>query len=196
MRRAGRRLPEPDPVALPLDGHLAGGQHRRDADRRLARQGAEGRCRRAGVPPRGRATRRRRWPWPARRCGCRRSRRWTSSSCRLAAASGADKKDQKSDHRRRGQAGRPASRACSTSCSARRSNTYASSQRLQEIGKNYQPKAPYPQTPLANRLKLAAQLIDADLGARIFYVSLDGFDTHADQAHGRTPTCWRRCPAR
>lgn len=60
-------------------------------------------------------------------------------------------------------------------------NTYASSRRLQEIGKNYQPKVPYPNTPLANRLKLAAQLIDADLGARLFYVSLDGFDTHANQ---------------
>jgi uncharacterized protein (DUF1501 family) len=61
-------------------------------------------------------------------------------------------------------------------------NTYASSKRLQEIGKNYEPKAPYPNTPLANRLKLAAQLIDAGLGARIFYVSIDGFDTHANQA--------------
>ncbi|HLW64555.1 MAG TPA: hypothetical protein VKS79_04485, partial [Gemmataceae bacterium] len=47
-------------------------------------------------------------------------------------------------------------------------NTYASSQRLQEIGKNYQPKATYPATAFANRLKLAAQLIDANLGARIF----------------------------
>ncbi len=61
-------------------------------------------------------------------------------------------------------------------------DTYASSRRLQEIGKNYQPKAPYPNTPLAGRLKLAAQLIDAGLGARIFYVSIDGFDTHAAQA--------------
>ena len=61
-------------------------------------------------------------------------------------------------------------------------DTYASSRRLQEIGKNYQPKATYPNTPLAGRLKLAAQLIDADLGARIFYVSIDGFDTHAAQA--------------
>jgi uncharacterized protein (DUF1501 family) len=60
--------------------------------------------------------------------------------------------------------------------------TYASSKRLQEVGKNYQPKATYPDTPLANRLKLAAQLVDADLGARIFYVSIDGFDTHATQA--------------
>ena len=60
-------------------------------------------------------------------------------------------------------------------------NTYASSQRLQEIGKNYQPKTPYPNVPLANHLKLAAQLIDAELGARIFYVSIDNFDTHANQ---------------
>jgi uncharacterized protein (DUF1501 family) len=60
-------------------------------------------------------------------------------------------------------------------------NTYASSQKLQEIGKNYEPKVPYPQTGLANRLRLCAQLIDAGLGSRIFYVSIDGFDTHANQ---------------
>jgi uncharacterized protein (DUF1501 family) len=62
------------------------------------------------------------------------------------------------------------------------SNTYATSRRLQELGRNYQPRATYPQTGLANRLRLAAQLIDAGLGARIFYVSIDGFDTHANQA--------------
>jgi uncharacterized protein (DUF1501 family) len=60
-------------------------------------------------------------------------------------------------------------------------NTYASSHRLQEVGKNYQPKVPYPSFALANRLKLAAQLIDANIGARLFYVSIDGFDTHANQ---------------
>jgi len=65
-------------------------------------------------------------------------------------------------------------------------NTYDASRRLREVAGNYQPKAPYPNTALANRLKLAAQLIDADLGARIFYVSIDGFDTHANQVttHG------------
>ncbi len=63
------------------------------------------------------------------------------------------------------------------------SDTYASSRRLQEIAKNYQPKTTYPQTGLANRLKLAAQLIDAGLGARVFYVRLDGFDTHSAQAN-------------
>ena len=41
VRRAGRRLPEPEPVALPVDGHLAGRQHRRDAHRGLGRPGAE-----------------------------------------------------------------------------------------------------------------------------------------------------------
>lgn len=61
-------------------------------------------------------------------------------------------------------------------------NTYASSRRLSEIGTNYQPKATYPNTPLATRLRLAAQLIDAGIGARLFYVSIDGFDTHATQA--------------
>jgi uncharacterized protein (DUF1501 family) len=60
-------------------------------------------------------------------------------------------------------------------------NTYASSEKLAQLGKNYQPKATYPATPLANKLKLAAQLIDGGSGARIFYVSIDGFDTHAAQ---------------
>jgi uncharacterized protein (DUF1501 family) len=61
-------------------------------------------------------------------------------------------------------------------------NTYASSRRLQEIGRSYQPRVTYPNTALANHLKLAAQLIDGGLGARLFYVSIDGFDTHAAQA--------------
>jgi uncharacterized protein (DUF1501 family) len=60
-------------------------------------------------------------------------------------------------------------------------NTYSSSARLREIAGNYQPKSPYPDTPLANRLKLAAQLIDAGVGARVFYVALENFDTHANQ---------------
>ena len=56
-----------------------------------------------------------------------------------------------------------------------------SSEKLAAIGKNYTPKVPYPTTALANKLKLAAQLIDAGIGARIFYVAIDGFDTHAGQ---------------
>lgn len=60
-------------------------------------------------------------------------------------------------------------------------STYESSRRLKEVATSYQPKSPYPATGLANRLKLAAQLIDAEVGARVFYVSIDGFDTHSGQ---------------
>jgi uncharacterized protein (DUF1501 family) len=99
-----------------------------------------------------------------------------------AAASGADKRDQRTiiEGAAKTSAGKPSLLDFVQRTAA---NTYASSRRLQEIGKNYQPKADYPNTGLANRLKLAAQLIDADLGARIFYVSLENFDTHANQAN-------------
>jgi uncharacterized protein (DUF1501 family) len=39
----------------------------------------------------------------------------------------------------------------------------------------------YPTTGLAERLKLAARLLKADLGARVIYTRLSGFDTHAAQ---------------
>jgi uncharacterized protein (DUF1501 family) len=60
-------------------------------------------------------------------------------------------------------------------------DSYASSDRLRAVAKGYEPKADYPPTGLATRLKLAAQLIEAGVGARVFYVSIDGFDTHAGQ---------------
>ena len=65
-------------------------------------------------------------------------------------------------------------------------NTYESSRRLQEIGRSYTPRVPYPNTRLADHLRLAAQLIDGGVGARLFYVSLDGFDTHASQAQAHS----------
>jgi uncharacterized protein (DUF1501 family) len=99
----------------------------------------------------------------------------------LAGASGADKREQEKIIQgavkpEGGKAG------LLDFVSRTAANTYASSKRLAEIARGYQPKAPYPATPLATRLRLAAQLISAELGARIFYVSLDGFDTHATQA--------------
>lgn len=65
-------------------------------------------------------------------------------------------------------------------------NTFASSRRLEQLGRSYQPRVPYPNTPLGNHLRLAAQLIDGGLGARLFYTSLDNFDTHAAQALAHT----------
>jgi uncharacterized protein (DUF1501 family) len=60
---------------------------------------------------------------------------------------------------------------------------YDSSKRLEQIT---QPKAggggsKYPNFGLARRLELIAQIIKAGFGTRIFYTSLDGFDTHANQ---------------
>jgi len=45
----------------------------------------------------------------------------------------------------------------------------------------YQPSVVYPQHPFAKALQNVAQMIAADLGTRVFYVSLGGFDTHANQ---------------
>jgi uncharacterized protein (DUF1501 family) len=98
----------------------------------------------------------------------------------MAAASGSDKKDQR-DIIEGAVEAKPTGSALLDFVQRTAASTYASSRRLQEIGKNYQPKATYPNTPLANRLKIAAQLIDANLGARVFYVSIDGFDTHSGQ---------------
>ncbi|MDB4680257.1 DUF1501 domain-containing protein, partial [Planctomycetaceae bacterium] len=56
------------------------------------------------------------------------------------------------------------------------------SQRFKEIGKTYQSKAVYPKSGLGKKLETVAQLIDAGLRTRIYYVEVDGFDTHAQQA--------------
>jgi uncharacterized protein (DUF1501 family) len=59
-------------------------------------------------------------------------------------------------------------------------SAYESSSRLEQVA----PKAgnsKYPNFGLARRLELVAQMIKAGFGTRIFYTSLDGFDTHANQ---------------
>jgi uncharacterized protein (DUF1501 family) len=40
----------------------------------------------------------------------------------------------------------------------------------------------YQNNPFAEGLRLIARVIAADVGARVFYISLGGFDTHAQQA--------------
>src|SRR5262249_46119435 len=79
---------------------------------------------------------------------------------RTTAASGADKKLQERvvEGSVKPKPGKPGLLGFVSRTAA---NTYAASRRLADIGKNYQPRFPYPNTPLANRLKLAAQLIDA-----------------------------------
>ncbi len=74
---------------------------------------------------------------------------------------------------------------CFVQSSAKQS--FASAARIREVAAEYKTGVKYPETPLAQRLKLIAQLIDAKLPQRVYYVSLDGFDTHAAQAlsHGQ-----------
>ncbi|HUG92200.1 MAG TPA: DUF1501 domain-containing protein [Planctomycetaceae bacterium] len=60
--------------------------------------------------------------------------------------------------------------------------TYDSSARLQQVAEGAATPVLYPDTGLANRLKLVARLIDAGVSERVYYTSIDGFDTHAAQA--------------
>lgn len=57
-----------------------------------------------------------------------------------------------------------------------------SSRRVQESVRKYKADVKYPESGLASRLKTVAQLIDAGLNTRVYYLDLDGFDTHANQA--------------
>ncbi|MCL6647207.1 MAG: DUF1501 domain-containing protein [Chloroflexi bacterium] len=56
------------------------------------------------------------------------------------------------------------------------------SEQIQHVARSYTPRATYPNDPFSQQLKLIAQLMQADLGTRIYYVALGGFDTHARQA--------------
>ena len=58
---------------------------------------------------------------------------------------------------------------------------YESSGRLEKLASNKQGGTKYPNFGLARRLELIAQIIKAGFGTRIFYTTLDGFDTHANQ---------------
>ena len=55
------------------------------------------------------------------------------------------------------------------------------SRRIEAATKDYKTPIEYPGTDLAQKLKRIAQLIDAGLATRVYYVALDGFDTHSDQ---------------
>jgi uncharacterized protein (DUF1501 family) len=58
---------------------------------------------------------------------------------------------------------------------------YDSSKRLEAIANPKPGAVKYPEFGLAKRLELIAKIIKAGFGTRIYYTSLDGFDTHANQ---------------
>lgn len=65
---------------------------------------------------------------------------------------------------------------------ARSTSALEVSRRMESAALKYTTSVKYPGSGLAEKLKQIATLIDAGLTTRIYYVSLDGFDTHSDQA--------------
>lgn len=57
----------------------------------------------------------------------------------------------------------------------------AASERVTQAATGYQSQVTYPDSGLAEKLRVIAQLIDAGLSTRVYYVQLDGFDTHSQQ---------------
>jgi uncharacterized protein (DUF1501 family) len=64
--------------------------------------------------------------------------------------------------------------------------TYRTADLLKEAASKYKSSVQYPAGDLGDQLRRAAQIINANLGARVLFTSQDGYDTHADQgnAHG------------
>lgn len=56
----------------------------------------------------------------------------------------------------------------------------ATNEKLKKAAQSYEAKG-YANQPLANALKLVAQMIHGEFGMKAYYVSLGGFDTHANQ---------------
>jgi len=57
----------------------------------------------------------------------------------------------------------------------------ASSDILQTVGSGYVSMGAYPENSLGAGLQLIAQIVNADLGARILYVTYGGFDNHSGE---------------
>jgi uncharacterized protein (DUF1501 family) len=63
---------------------------------------------------------------------------------------------------------------------------YASSQRLEKLVNNKALTVNYPDTNLGRKLQSVAQLIEAGLGTRIYYLTVEGFDTHSNQGEAHS----------
>jgi uncharacterized protein (DUF1501 family) len=63
-------------------------------------------------------------------------------------------------------------------------DAYAASERVAELTRRrIDSETRYPDTALAGKLRTVAQLLKADLGARVFYTIQSGYDTHAGQSN-------------
>ncbi|MCA9037860.1 MAG: DUF1501 domain-containing protein [Planctomycetaceae bacterium] len=61
------------------------------------------------------------------------------------------------------------------------SSAIAASKRIETTGQGYTPAKSYPATGLGEKLKTVAGLIASGLSTKVFYVQIDGFDTHSQQ---------------
>ncbi|MDQ2817243.1 MAG: DUF1501 domain-containing protein [Candidatus Eremiobacteraeota bacterium] len=57
----------------------------------------------------------------------------------------------------------------------------AASSQLPHLVSGYKSAVEYPKTPFAQGLNLISAIVNADLGTKVFYVSLGSFDTHVGQ---------------
>jgi uncharacterized protein (DUF1501 family) len=60
-------------------------------------------------------------------------------------------------------------------------NALASADELQQVAGRWSTPVSYPDTPFARGLQQIGRLIAGDLGARVYFIQLGGFDTHANQ---------------
>lgn len=60
---------------------------------------------------------------------------------------------------------------------------WSSAEKLKQVSASYKPATAYPGNGLGQKLRTVAEIISGDLGTRIFFVNLDGFDTHSQQAN-------------
>jgi uncharacterized protein (DUF1501 family) len=61
------------------------------------------------------------------------------------------------------------------------SHAHAASNELPHLVSGYKPAVEYPKTPFAQGLNLIAGVVSANVGTKVFYISLGSFDTHVGQ---------------
>ena len=59
----------------------------------------------------------------------------------------------------------------------------SSAKYIYETSKTYKSKLEYPNNPFGKQLKTTAEFINSNLESKVYYVSMGGFDTHANQAN-------------
>ncbi len=61
------------------------------------------------------------------------------------------------------------------------SSAIIASERIESATMNYKPAGEYPDSDLSQKLQTVAKLISSGLSTTVYYVQIDGFDTHANQ---------------